>query len=55
MQTLKRYSVAQFAQLIGVSVKTLQRWDRLGILTAGRTVTGRRVYTEAHLQKAVRR
>lgn len=53
MQTPKRYSAALFAQLVGVSVKTLQRWDRIGTLTAGRTITGRRVYTEAHLKRAL--
>ena len=31
-----------FAELLGVSVKTLQRWDREGILKANRTPTDRR-------------
>ena len=30
---------------MGVSVKTLQRWDREGILKANRTPTNRRYYT----------
>ena len=47
----KRYTPQEFAQLAHVSVKTLQRWDRSGVLVAGRTVTGRRVYTDLHLQK----
>lgn len=34
-----------FAELFGVSVKTLQRWDREGILKANRTPTDRRYYT----------
>lgn len=34
-----------FAQLLGVSVKTLQRWDREGIFKANRTPTDRRYYT----------
>ena len=34
-----------FAELVGVSVKTLQRWDREGTLTANRTPTNRRYYT----------
>ena len=35
------------ANLLGVSVKTIQRWHREGGLKpAGRTVTGRRCYTE---------
>lgn len=37
--------------LLGVSVKTLQRWDRNGILKANRTPTDRRYYTyEQYLQ-----
>ena len=43
----KIYKPRQFAQLIGVSVKTLQRWDREGILVARRTPTNRRYYTHA--------
>jgi len=39
----------QFAALIGVSVKTLQRWDKAGFLVAGRTKSGRRVYSQRHL------
>lgn len=35
----------QFAQLIGKSVITLQRWDREGKLVAQRTATNRRYYT----------
>jgi putative resolvase len=39
------YKPKDFAELIGVSVKTLQRWDREGILKANRTPTNRRYYT----------
>ena len=39
------YKPKDFAELIGVSVKTLQRWDREGILHANRTLTNRRYYT----------
>lgn len=42
----KNYRPNEFAQMIGVSVKTLQRWDRDGILKAGRTPTNRRYYTQ---------
>ena len=34
------------AKRLGVSIKTLQRWDREGILIAKRTPTDRRYYTE---------
>lgn len=44
---VSNYKPKDFAQLIGVSVKTLQRWDREGILKAYRTPTDRRYYTYA--------
>jgi DNA-binding transcriptional MerR regulator len=43
----KMYSVSQFAELLGKSVKTLQRWDKAGILKAYRTPTNQRFYTHA--------
>lgn len=39
------YKPKEFAELINVSVKTLQRWDREGILKAHRSPTDRRYYT----------
>lgn len=39
------YKPKDFAKLIGVSVKTLQRWDNEDILKALRTPTNRRYYT----------
>jgi len=39
------YKPKDFAGLIGVSVKTLQRWDREEVLKAYRTPTNRRYYT----------
>ena len=39
------YKPKDFAELLNVSVKTLQRWDREGILKAKRTHTNRRYYT----------
>jgi predicted site-specific integrase-resolvase len=41
----KNYTPKEFAQLVRRSVKTLQRWDRQGILKANRTSAGRRFYT----------
>lgn len=43
------YNIGEFAKLINKSVKTLQRWDREGILVAKRSPKGRRYYTEAQL------
>lgn len=45
----KTYNVSEAAEKLGVSVKTLQRWDREGKLVASRTVSNRRYYTESQL------
>lgn len=42
---ITNYKPKDFAELLGVSVKTLQRRDRDGILKANRTPTVRRYYT----------
>jgi putative resolvase len=39
---------------MNVSVKTIQKWDRLGILPAKRTITNRRYYTDEDLAAALR-
>lgn len=46
---MNTYNVRQFANLIGVSVNTLQRWDRQGRLKPQRTPGNRRLYTDEHL------
>lgn len=45
MKHITNYKPKDFAELLNVSVKTLQRWDREGILIAKRTPTDRRYYT----------
>ena len=42
---ITNYKTKDFAELLGVFVKTLQRWDREGTLKANRTPTDRRYYT----------
>ena len=42
---ITNYKPKDFAELLGVSVKTLQRWDRENVLKAKRTPTNRRYYT----------
>ena len=42
---ITNYKPKDFAELLNVSVKTLQRWDRDKILVAKRTPTDRRYYT----------
>ena len=44
------YNISEAAELIGVSVKTLQRWDRDGKLVANRTPSNRRYYTDSQLK-----
>jgi len=39
------FSIGEAAKRLGKAVKTLQRWDRDGVLKAIKTPTGRRVYT----------
>lgn len=46
---MNTYNVRQFANLIGVSVSTLQRWDRQGRLKPRRTPSNRRLYTDEDL------
>ena len=48
------YTPAVFAKRVGVSVKTLQKWDRIGVLPAKRTITNRRYYTDEELAAALR-
>lgn len=43
----KLYTVTEFAELLNKKVKTLQKWDREGVLKAYRTPTNRRYYTYA--------
>jgi len=47
---MKIYKVSEMAKLLNISIKTLQRWDKLGILVAKRTPTNRRFYTELQLE-----
>lgn len=44
-----KYRPHEFGELAGVSVKTLQRWDKSGKLKADRTLGNCRYYTDKHL------
>lgn len=47
-------STGKAAKLLGVSVKTLQRWEREGrMIPAARTVGNRRLYTESQLREFI--
>ena len=50
---MSNYKPQEFAEMIGVSVKTLQRWDNEGKLKAFRTPTDRRYYTHKQYVKYV--
>ena len=41
---ITNYKPKEFAELLNVTVKTLQRWDRERTLVANRTPTNRRYY-----------
>lgn len=45
----RTYNVSEAAKILGVSVKTLQRWDRDGKFVANRTPSNRRFYTEKQI------
>ena len=49
------YSTGKAAAYLGVTPKTLQRWDREGRLRAERTATGRRMYCKKALDVFMRR
>jgi DNA-binding transcriptional MerR regulator len=54
--SMNTYNAAQFAQLAGVSVKPLQRWEREGRLKpAARTPGNRRLYTPEQLNQLLNR
>lgn len=45
----RSYRVQEFAELAGVTVRTLHHYDRLGLLKPQRSASGYRCYSEAHL------
>lgn len=56
MHSMNTYKANEFAKLAGVSVKTLQRWDREGQLKpASRTPGNRRLYTQEQLNTLLNR
>jgi putative resolvase len=47
------YSPREFGALIGRTTNTLQRWDRIGVLKAYRSLTDRRYYTHAQYLQVI--
>ena len=50
---MKIYKPNEFAKLIGVSVKTLQRWDNTGKFKAHRTPANHRFYTQKQYEQYI--
>ena len=50
---MNTYNVTEFSKIVGVSVQTLQRWDREGRLKPSRTPGNRRVYTDKDVAQAL--
>jgi putative resolvase len=48
---MSNYKTGQAAFLLGIDIKTLQRYDRLSIYRAKRTATNRRYYDNDDLEK----
>lgn len=46
----KRYSVKEISDILGVTTRTIRRWDSEGRLIANRTKTGRLYYTDKHIK-----
>ena len=51
VEGMKMLQAQQFAELAGVTVRTLHHYDRLGLLRARRTESGYRVYRETDLER----
>lgn len=47
------YKVGEFSEKVGVSISTLQRWDRTNVLKSKRTPTNQRYYTDEDLNKVL--
>lgn len=47
------YKVGEFSEKVGVSISTLQRWDRTNVLKSRRTPTNQRYYTDEELNKVL--
>lgn len=48
MEKINTYKTKEFAEILGVSVSTLIKWDRRGWLKAYRTPSNRPFYTDKH-------
>lgn len=56
MENETRYKISEAAKLLGVSISSLRRWERQGVVTPERTPSvdgkpGDRRYTPEHIQE----
>ena len=47
----RHYTLKEASKILGVTVKTLQNWDRQGKIRAVRTVGGRRRISESEIKR----
>jgi DNA-binding transcriptional MerR regulator len=47
----RRYRVRDFARIVGVTVKALQHYDRVGVLKPSRTAAGHRIYSDRDVER----
>ncbi len=50
MDLPKKYTISQAGEILGISAKTLRRWEKAGKITPKRTPTGNRFFTDEDLQ-----
>lgn len=53
MYKTNEIKIGMFAQMVGITVHTLQRLDRLGIVPSRRTDTDRRYYLQSDYDKYI--
>lgn len=51
MYDIDKYKTGEVADIIGVHIRTLQKWDNDGFFKAKRTITGRRYYLSSDIDK----
>ena len=47
----KLYSPKEASEILGVHIKTLQKWDRIGVIKAHRTPGGRRKFSQSEINR----
>lgn len=53
-KNVRKMKPKEVAQILGVSERTLYRWDKVGVLKTRRTQTHRRYYLESDVQDYIK-